>query len=67
MGNCWSPGPDLIGIPMPAEESDEPPPGYEYIPLDKYIMAIEINQNQRSVYGQKGVSFNDPWNDSVFT
>lgn len=67
MGVCWS-STTVLQIPVPPSNEEEPPPGYEYIPLESYIMAIELEPNHQNLYTNSGGQiFKNPWNESIFT
>lgn len=66
MGACWSFEPNLA-IPVPPEyEGERAPEGYEFIPLDEYIFAVEI-KNKRIIKPSDFSLNYDPWDDQVFT
>jgi hypothetical protein len=59
---------DRIYIPEPPDGNMIPLPGYEYIPLEEYIVAVEIRKPKQKMYTSTGFSLNqDPFNESVFT
>ena len=69
MGGCWS-FQEPIYVPVPPGGWEEPPPpGFEYVPLDEYIVAIEIRTNNTVTrqYGFSKKKEKDPWNDTIFT
>jgi hypothetical protein len=52
-------------IPVPPDGIMEPLPGFEYIPLESYIVAVNFESEQR-IYIPAALPSN-PWNQSVFT
>jgi hypothetical protein len=68
MGGCLSMEPDMIPIPVPPDGFEEPLSGYEYIPLDLYIVAVEIQKpNQKINKSTVFISNTNPLDDSIFT
>lgn len=60
MGLCCSSQEELIYIPEPPNGFDEePPPGYEYIPLEEYIVAVEINVKPKAKHTHFSLNY-DP-------
>lgn len=66
MGICWSTD-SLILIPVPPDGDEEPLPGYEYVPLEEYIVAIEIKTEKQTNKPDFLLLNQNPWNESIFT
>ncbi len=66
MGGCWS-FELTLAIPVPpGYAGEEPPEGYDFIPLEECIVAVEI-KNQRMIKPSDFSLNYDPWNERVFT
>ncbi len=66
MGGCWSLEQPLAIPAPPGYEGEEAPEGYEFIPLEEFIVAVEI-KNKRIIKSSDFSGTYDPWNDQVFT
>ena len=66
MGGCWSLE-TIIQIPIPPDGIQEPLEGFEYIPLEEYIVAVEI-KTEKQIYKPIVLFTNkDPYSESIFT
>lgn len=64
MGLCCS----RIGIPEPPTGiQDTPPPGYEYIPLEAYRVAVDTEYEEMYIPLHTSSYIQASWDDSIFT